>query len=505
MTISIKCACGLEDSDTNNTLSLLIFMTMTRAKSKKVANITFPIVTNKVLTRKSLSVIEAVRQNILATFSLKNISKKLSLAASGSFSSPLAGGSSPVKVSFKRHTQVSPNVVSIIFKSPKNFNNRPVNKLVFSALTTTTTTITFTLQITTKAKNSRNHPLPNMNSNNNGSTPNMKQDQPLAVFSNVVISDRSSSMEIELSTSPPVSGVADGSAWLNVNVASIFVSGIIFKIKIALLILQNAVKLFCVEFASQESLTGATKVAIGNKIFLITLKIAWSFDVVSVFSPPLSVALCNIPLDNFSDDIKSALGVFGVVISTLLLLLLLLFTDLCWLGKTAKLVNLPFGCTAFEITAVSGGKLLDVVTATNISPPFSPKFFFNFAGGFKIFKLSFTETKFYAKAAVYVVLLVAAAIDMDLGFGVFLIGIISLLPVVLFGSDVAVNAKLASLKSHLSELSLLIKFLVESVDALVVLVTKLLSALSVVDVSVKESVAGLAKQNKGFATITSII
>ncbi|KAG9284502.1 hypothetical protein G9A89_014106 [Geosiphon pyriformis] len=218
--------------------------------------------------------------------------------------------------------------------------------------------------------------VPDMNGNSNGSTPNIKQDQPLAVLSNV------------------------------------------------------------------------------------------SSDVASVFSPLLSIALCDIPLSTFSDDIKSAFGVFGVVTSVKL--------------KPTGLWQ--YAVVHFKDTSSTAAALIHWSVL-----------------------LSFTETKFYAKAAAYVVPPVAAAVDMDLGFGVSLIGIISLLPVVSFGSDVAVNVKLASLESHLGELSLLIKFLVESVGALVVLITKLLSALSVVDVSVKESVAGLAKQNKGFATITSII
>ncbi|KAG9303082.1 hypothetical protein G9A89_005040 [Geosiphon pyriformis] len=127
----------------------------------------------------------------------------------------------------------------------------------------------------------------------------MGQDQPLAVLSDVVFSGRSlpipvakqsinpddfkiwaDQMEMESTVSPPVSGAANGSAWENVNdyqrfsgwVASNLVSGAIFKIKMTLLsslfqllfgcielksVSQDAVKLFCVEFASQESLNGA--------------------------------------------------------------------------------------------------------------------------------------------------------------------------------------------------------------------------------------------------------
>ncbi|KAG9300551.1 hypothetical protein G9A89_002429 [Geosiphon pyriformis] len=135
-------------------------------------------------------------------------------------------------------------------------------------------------------------------------------------------------MEIELTASPPFSGAVDGGAWE--NMASNLVPGTTFNIKMALLsflfqllsgciglksVLKNAVKLFCMEFASQESLNGATKVAIGDEVFLIIFKIAWSSGVVSVSSPSLSVVLCDVSFGTSFDDIKIALGIFGVVTS----------------------------------------------------------------------------------------------------------------------------------------------------------------------------------------------
>ncbi|KAG9290708.1 hypothetical protein G9A89_011671 [Geosiphon pyriformis] len=204
-------------------------MTTNRAKSKKVANVTFPI---------------------------------LPLAASGSFSSPLAGSSSPVKVPSKRHTRVSPSVVSTTSKSPKIFNNKPVNKLVFPALTTPITTSTTTAsQMATKAKNPKKQqqavttamvtpnpfvvpdeifskiftaaasPIPDMDGNSSSTSPKMGQDQPLAVLPDVVLSGRSlpipiakqsinpddlkdwaDQMEMESTVPPPVSGASDAGA-----------------------------------------------------------------------------------------------------------------------------------------------------------------------------------------------------------------------------------------------------------------------------------------------------
>ncbi|KAG9299684.1 hypothetical protein G9A89_006400 [Geosiphon pyriformis] len=82
-----------------------------------------------------------------------------------------------------------------------------------------------------------------------------------------------------------------------------------FKIKMALLsflfqllsgciwfksVSQDVVKLFCMKFTSQESLIGATKVAIGGEVFLTTLKIAQSSGVASLqHSKKETKNLCN--------------------------------------------------------------------------------------------------------------------------------------------------------------------------------------------------------------------
>ncbi|KAG9299996.1 hypothetical protein G9A89_009724 [Geosiphon pyriformis] len=481
------------ESHSKKTLFLLNFMTMNRAKSKKVANFTFPIVTNKVSTQESLSVIEAARQNVLATFPLKNNSNKLPLAASGSFFSPLAGSSFPVKVPSKRHTWISPSVVSTTSKSPKIFNNRPVNKLVFSALTTPTITSTTTVsQMAMKAKNSKKQqqavatamvtlnpfvvpdeifgkistaaasPLPNMDGNSSNISSKMGQDQPLAVLPDVVISSRLSpipiakqsinpddlkdwadQMEMESTVPSPVSGAADGGAWEN------------------------------------EYLNDATKVAISDEVFLTTLKIARSSGVASVSSPSLSVVLHNVPLGTSSNDIKTALGIFGVVTSVKLKpaglwqYTVINFKDISSAAAVlsnwsvlvrkdsvrilpvanqkevifskdafkAKLVNLLFGCTAFEIS--------DLVS----------------------------------QAAAFVVPPGAAAADMELNLGGSPETTTPVLSAVFSVPNTAVESRLTSLESHLSELSVLIKSLVESVGALVALVTKLLSTPSAMDVS----------------------
>ncbi|KAG9286406.1 hypothetical protein G9A89_014572 [Geosiphon pyriformis] len=106
---------------------------MIRAKNKKAALDICPEISNKISTREVLSVVEATRQNVLEVFSLPNNRDKLSLVATEATSLSLTGFS-PVKVPLKKHTWVSPSVVSISIKSPKVFNNRPANKLVFLSM-----------------------------------------------------------------------------------------------------------------------------------------------------------------------------------------------------------------------------------------------------------------------------------------------------------------------------------------------------------------------------------
>ncbi|KAG9284499.1 hypothetical protein G9A89_014103 [Geosiphon pyriformis] len=473
-------------------------------------------------------------------------------------------------------------------------------------------------------------PLPDINGNSSSTSPKMGQDQPLAVLSDMVFSDKSlpipvtkqfinpddlkdwaDQMKMESTVLPPVFSAADSSAWKNRFsgwVASNLVPGATFKIKMAFLcslfqllpgciglksVSRDAVKLFCVEFAFQKSLIGGTKMAISDGNFLTTLKIAQSSGVASVSSLSLSVALCNILLGISSDDIKTALNNFGVVTSVKLkpvglwqyavvhfkdtffaatalfhwsvlvkkdsvrILLITNQKEIIFSRDIfkAKLVNLPFGYTAFEISNLVsqvGGHIcfilhfpnsyrcqqfavviFDSLESLNIavsktetlgchccyrcqgldhlaleckmSLSLPPKVPFNFFGGPKVFKSLFAGSKSYAKAAAIMVPPIAAAADINLDLGSSLPTTTLMLSVAFSVINNAVKARLASLESHLGELSLLIKFLVEPVGALVVLVTKLLSTPPAVDVSVKKNVAELAEQNKGLAAIAIVI
>ncbi|KAG9296730.1 hypothetical protein G9A89_001362 [Geosiphon pyriformis] len=153
-------------------------------------------------------------------------------------------------------------------------------------------------------------------------------------------------------------------------------------------VLKDNVKLFCVEFASQVSLEVASLVELTSSIHLATLKIA-KFLVVSEFGSSFAaVVLYDVPLGVFAANIKTALSVFGVVICVVLKptsiwqYVVVHFKNLVavtsalnhWsvlVGKNsvrilplvnqqktivsrdrfkAKLVNLPPGYTAFEIS-----------------------------------------------------------------------------------------------------------------------------------------------------------
>ncbi|KAG9297650.1 hypothetical protein G9A89_011165 [Geosiphon pyriformis] len=137
--------------------------------------------------------------------------------------------------------------------------------------------------------------------------------------------------------------------------------------------------------------------------------------------------------------------------------------------------------------------------------PFPSKLSSNSAGGPIIFKSSFIGAKSYAKAVTSVVLPVAAATDMGLAFSTSPKVVVPLLPVASSGSDVAVNARLASLETQLSELFLLIKSIVEPVSSLVALVTTLLFIPPVMAEAMKESVIGLGNQIKTVHVVASVL
>ncbi|KAG9292967.1 hypothetical protein G9A89_016329 [Geosiphon pyriformis] len=185
-------------------------MTTIRAKSKKTVSDIFLEISNKISTKEAFSVVKAIRQNVLEAFFLPDNRKKLLLVAIETTFLSLAGFS-PVKVPSKRHTWISLNVASTPIKSPKVFNNRPVNKLVFLfiALTSSAFSIFSSKKIVKKTKSSEkweqslafaivtsnsfvvpNEILGEIFIVSSGMSSKMNQNQSLVVLPNMVFSDR---------------------------------------------------------------------------------------------------------------------------------------------------------------------------------------------------------------------------------------------------------------------------------------------------------------------------
>ncbi|KAG9294711.1 hypothetical protein G9A89_008190 [Geosiphon pyriformis] len=137
--------------------------------------------------------------------------------------------------------------------------------------------------------------------------------------------------------------------------------------------------------------------------------------------------------------------------------------------------------------------------------PLPPKLSSNSAGGPVFLKSSLVGAKSYTKAATSVVPPIAAVANTGLAFSTSPKVVGPLLPVASSSSDVAVNARLASLETQLSELSLLIKSIVEPVGSLVALVTTLLSTPPVMAEAMKESVIGLGNQIKAVHAVASVL
>ncbi|KAG9286576.1 hypothetical protein G9A89_005344 [Geosiphon pyriformis] len=314
-------------------------MTTTRAKNKKAAPDIFPKISNKISTRRALSVVEATRQNVLEAFSLPSDREKLSLS--------------------KRHTWVSSSVVSIPTKSPKVFNNRPVNKLVFSSIAFTSG-VASTFSSKKMVKKTR-------------SSEKWKQ-----LLASAIVTPRSTTGCV----AKCVSGATFGGAWETISSHQRFAGWVVFTLvlgatfKIKLAYVSVCAWFFGCEFAFQISLDAVFLVELTSSVYFATLKIAKSLVVSEFGSSSIVVALYDVPLSISAADIKTAFSVFGVVAHVVLKSKLdsavavlnhwsvlvgknsvkilplvnqnetILFQD----RFKAKLVNFSSGCTAFEIS-----------------------------------------------------------------------------------------------------------------------------------------------------------
>ncbi|KAG9290483.1 hypothetical protein G9A89_002458 [Geosiphon pyriformis] len=285
-------------------------MTMTRAKSKKAVPNICSKISNKISIKRALSVVEATRQNVLEAFPLPSNHEKLPLVVTKATSSSLAGFSS-VKVSLKRHTWVNSNVTSTPTKSPKVFNNRPVNKLVFLFIDSTlnASSTTFSKKMVKKTKSSEkweqlfasaivipnlfvvsNEILNKISTASFGMLSKMSQDQLLAVLPNVMSSSRFLLVLEAKQSSPVKSSVLENWAdQMETESSSPLVSG-------------------ATSDGVWETITSHQ-----SSVHLATLKIAKSLVISEFGSFSAAVVLHDVPLGVSAANIKTALSVFGSV------------------------------------------------------------------------------------------------------------------------------------------------------------------------------------------------
>ncbi|KAG9284445.1 hypothetical protein G9A89_023702 [Geosiphon pyriformis] len=313
-------------------------MTITRAKSKKAASNICPEISNKISTREALFVVEATRQNVLEAFPLFSNCEKLSLVATKATFSSLAG-LSPVKVPLKRHTWEQLLTSAIVTPNPFVVSNEILDEISIASSDTLS---------------------------------KMGQDQLLAVLPNVVSFSRSLPV-LKAKQSLPVRlpVLENWTDQMETELSSLLVSG--------------ATSSDCF---SVMSLKVASLVELTSFVYLAILKIAKSLVVSESDFPSVVVALYNMLLGVSAADIKTALSVFGMVTCVVLKsadiwqyvvihfenLVAVTFALNYWsvlVSKDsvrilpfinqqetivshnkfkAKLVNLPSGCTAFEIS-----------------------------------------------------------------------------------------------------------------------------------------------------------
>ncbi|KAG9302248.1 hypothetical protein G9A89_008739 [Geosiphon pyriformis] len=569
-------------------------MITTRTKSKIAALDICSEIFNKISTRGALFVVKATRQNILEAFPLPSNRKKLPLVVTKSTSLSLAGFL-PVKIPLKRHTWVSPNVASTPTKSPKVFNNRPVNKLVFPSiyLTPGASGTTSSKKMVKKTKSSEkweqllvsaivtpnpfvvpNKILDEISVVSSGTSSKMGQDQPLAVLPNVVSSGRSllvlEAKQSLLVGSPVLGNWADQ---METESSSPLVFGTIsgvpdatFKIKLAHVktvfqsvhgflgaksVSKDNVKLFCIDFASQQSLEAEFLVELTSSIHLATLKIAKFLVVSESGSSPAAVVLRDVSLGVFVIDIKLALNMFGSVtcivlksagiwqyvvvyfekldsaVSALKHWSVLVDKDsvrilpLVNQNETilshdkfkTKLVNLFSGCTTFEISNMIsqiGGNLDSVVVKTGILR--KCHIWWETPGCRRCFrcqkmghlatdcKISLPSTSKIPKVfkSCFVGSASYAKTAAPSGLSKFPSLVASLGA---SAADPAVSSRLNSLEKQISDLAALIKSIVEPVGSLVALVSCLLDDNAAKAVQVKKDIISMKSAANNFSNL----
>ncbi|KAG9300920.1 hypothetical protein G9A89_004978 [Geosiphon pyriformis] len=305
-------------------------------------------------------------------------------------------------------------------------------------------------------------------------------------------------------------------------------------------VLKDNVKLFCVEFAFQTFLDAAFLVELTSSVHFATLKIAKSLVVFESGSFSAAVALHDMSLGVSAANIKTALSVFGMIthvvlkpagiwqyvmvhfkkLNSAIVRIFLLVNQnetilSCNRFKT-KLVNLPSGCTVFEISNMIsqiGGQScfipqspnsgyclcfalvtfgsqadLDLAVAKTDHLAVDCKVVLSpFLKTSKMFKPHFVGFLSYAKAFVPPVM------------SEFLPLVVSAPPMTVV--DSAVGSRLDSLKKQISDLAALVKFIVEPVGSLIVLVSYLLDNNTVITVQLEQNLLSIKYAFNNFANL----
>ncbi|KAG9286756.1 hypothetical protein G9A89_012306 [Geosiphon pyriformis] len=382
-------------------------MTMTRAKSKKAAPDICPKISNKISTKKALSVVKATRQNVLKAFPLPSNHEKLFLITTEATSLSLTDFSL-VKVFSKRHTWVSLSVTSTPTKSPKE-------QLPASAIITLNPFVV------------PNEILDEISIASSGMSSKMGQDQPLAVLPNMVSSSKSL-LILEAKQSLPVGSpvLVNWTDQMETELSpflAVFQS--VYGFLGAKSVLKDNIKLFCVEFASQISLDAVFLVKLTSSVCLVILKIAKSLVVSESGSLSAAVVLCNVPLGVSAADIKTALSVFGMVTHVVLKPIGI------WQYVVVHFKKLDSAMSALNHWSVLVDK--NCVRILLLAP--------------KIFKPHFVGSLSYAKAF-------ASSVMSEFPFLVAFTPPVAVI-------DSAIGSRLNSLKKQISDLAALVKSIVE--------------------------------------------
>ncbi|KAG9292892.1 hypothetical protein G9A89_016254 [Geosiphon pyriformis] len=230
---------------------------------------------------------------------------------------------------------------------------------------------------------------------------------------------------------------------------------------------KDNIKLFCMEFASQQSLEAAFLVELTSSVHLTTLKIAKSLVISESDSFPATVVLHDVLLSMSAADIKMALGVFGEIVYVVL--------------KSAgvwQYVVVYFKELDAATAALNYWSILDWYTKKE---PYLIQILQT-----QTFRSLLTATRFEHQVMSLLLNPTPEIVTCN-----------TALPVTVV--DPAVESKLDSLEKQISDLAALVKSIVKSVGSLVALVSCLLNDNVVKNVQLEKNLFSMKYASNNFA------